>query len=241
MTIEKVTIGPHTLYCGDCRDVLPTLGKVDCVVADIPYGEVNRESSGLRNLDKGVADVDDFDLKELTSSLCIGHSVYMFCGIEQVSVIRAEMVLQGLTTRSCVWEKTNPSPMNGQYFWLSSIEHCVFGRSAKAPFNEMCASAVWRHPIERDQEHPTQKPVGLISRLIFASTTEQCVVLDPFMGSGTTGVACANLGRTFIGIERERKYFDIACRRIEEAVNAGVLFTGRIERKTEPVLFGEAK
>jgi site-specific DNA-methyltransferase (adenine-specific) len=61
------------------------------------------------------------------------------------------------------------------------------------------------------------------------------------MGSGTTGVACAYLGRSFIGIERERKYFDIACRRIDEAVNAGVLFTGRIEPVREPVLFGDGK
>ena len=222
--MTPVTIGRATLYLGDCRDILPTLGKVDAVVTDIPYGEVNRESGGLRILHKGAADVADFDLAELTRILSRGHSNYIFCGIEQVSTIRAEMVALGLTTRPCVWEKTNPSPMNGQRFWLSSLEHCVFGRAGKAPFFEMCASAVWRCPTETDQQHPTQKPVRLMARLIAASTTHECVVLDPFMGSGTTGVAAVQMGRDFIGIEREPKYFDIACKRIEQAQRQGDLF-----------------
>lgn len=214
---QPVTIGRATLYLGDCAEILPTLGRVDAVVTDIPYGEVNRASGGLRNLDKGAADVADFDLAALIASLALGHSVYVFCGIEQVSTIRAMLVARGYLTRSCVWEKTNPSPMNGEKFWLSSLEHCVFARAAKAPFFEHCASAVWRCPTENGQEHPTQKPVKLMRRLIRASTTTDCVVLDPFMGSGTTGVAAVQMGRDFIGIEREPKYFDIACKRIEDA------------------------
>ena len=222
--MREEIIGRARLILGDCRDILPTLPKVDAVVTDIPYGEVNRDSGGLRNLDKGAADVADFDIVELTRLLACGHSNYVFCGIEQVSTIRAEMVKLGLTTRSCVWEKTNPSPMNGQRFWLSSLEHCVFGRASKAPFFEMCASAVWRCPTEIEQQHPTQKPVRLMARLIAASATPECSVLDPFMGSGTTGVAAVQMGRDFIGIEREPKYFDIACRRIEDAQRQKDLF-----------------
>jgi DNA modification methylase len=222
--VEPVVIGNAELWLGDCRDILPTLGKVDAVVTDIPYGKVNRASGGLRNLDKGAADVADFDLAELIASLALGHSVYVFCGTEQVSMIRAALVAREYLTRSCVWEKTNPSPMNGEKFWLSSLEHCVFGRAAKAPFFEHCASAVWRCPTESGQEHPTQKPIKLMGRLIRASTTPVCTILDPFMGSGTTGVAAVQMGRKFIGIERERKYFDIACRRIEEAQKQSDLF-----------------
>ena len=224
--MREEIIGRARLILGDCRDVLPTLGKVDAVVTDIPYGEVNRTSGGLRNLDKSAADVADFDLAALIAALARGHSVYVFCGIEQVSTIRANLISLQYLTRSCVWEKTNPSPMNGEKFWLSSLEHCIFGRAAKAPFFEHCASSVWRCPTETGQEHPTQKPVKLMSRLIHASTTPACVILDPFMGSGTTGVAAVQMGRDFIGIEREPKYFDIACKRIEDAQRQGDMFIG---------------
>jgi DNA modification methylase len=219
LSVNRVEqIGRATLYLGDCRDILPTLPKVDAVVTDPPYGEVNRASGGLRNLDKGAADVADFDLQELAENLAkLGRSVYVWCGTEQVSEFRRALVEQGFSTRACVWEKTNPSPMNGEYLWLSSIELCVFGKDAGAPFLERCASPVWRIPVERDQVHPTQKPVTLMMRQIAASSPASGTVCDPFMGSGTTGVAAVQLGRSFIGIEREPKYFDIACKRIEDA------------------------
>lgn len=222
---EKVVIGNAELWHGDCREVLPMLiGRVDAVVTDPPYGEVNRESGGLRALDKGAADVADFDLGKLAALLCrAGSSVYVWCGTEQVSSYRAAFVDAGMSTRLCVWEKPNASPMNGQHLWLSSVELCVFGKHAGAPFFEHCASPVWRFPVQRDQVHPTQKPVALMARQIVASSAVGGRVIDPFMGSGTTGVACAELGRAFTGIERERKYFDIACERIASAQAQGTL------------------
>jgi site-specific DNA-methyltransferase (adenine-specific) len=214
----KVQIGDATLYLGDCMDILPTLDKVDAVITDPPYGEVNRKNSGLRNLDRGVADIADFDLVELALLLSKhGSSVYVWCGIEQVSQLKASMAEIGMSTRLCIWEKTNPSPMNGQHLWLSSIETCVFGKEAGATFNEHCASPVFRLPTEPKEYHPTAKPIALMERLIRASTNEGMTVIDPFMGSGTTGVAAIQMGRKFIGIEREPKYFDIACKRIEQA------------------------
>ena len=83
---------------------------------------------------------------------------------------------------------------------------------------------IWDFPIERDQKHPTQKPIRLIEHIAKISSKRSQTILDPFMGSGTTGVACANLGRKFIGIEIERKYFDIACERIAAAYAQGRLF-----------------
>jgi adenine-specific DNA-methyltransferase len=83
---------------------------------------------------------------------------------------------------------------------------------------------IWRFDIERGSVHPTQKPVSLMMHIVKVSSRAGGVVLDPFMGSGTTGVACVNLGRKFIGIEIERKYFDIACERIEAAYSQGRLF-----------------
>lgn len=101
------------------------------VLTDIPYGEVNRDSSRcIRNFDKGRADIVGFDLQELTKTLCgiTKGSIYMFCGTEQLSDIRRIMVEKKMSTRVIVWEKTNPSPMNGEFLWLSGIELCVFGK-----------------------------------------------------------------------------------------------------------------
>jgi site-specific DNA-methyltransferase (adenine-specific) len=220
---RKEVIGNATLYLGDCRDILPTLPKVDAVITDIPYGEVNRKSSGLRNLDKGAADVETCSLEEVLSLLLLGQSAYVWCGTEQVSELRAGLVAAGYSTRLGVWEKSNPSPMNGQYLWLSALECCVYGKRAGAHFAEFCKPPVWRGPTAEKDDHPTPKPVWLMERQILASVRPGGYVLDGFMGSGTTGVACMNLGRSFIGIEREPKYFDIACRRIEDAQRQGRL------------------
>jgi len=216
--MSRVEIGLATLYLGDCAEVLPTLGQVDAVVTDPPYGEVNRESGGLRSLDKGVADIVDFDERWIASKFArLANSIYIWCGSEQVSEYREVLVEAGMTTRLCIWEKTNPSPMNGQYLWLSSIETCIFARRKGAVFNEHCASPVWRIATQPKEFHPTAKPILLMEVQIKASTNDGQVVLDPFMGSGTTGVAAVQMGRKFIGIERESKYFDIACQRIETA------------------------
>lgn len=222
---------PVVVIEGDCLDVLPTLadGSVDAVVTDIPYGEVNRESGGLRNLDKGIADMVTVPLDFIVRHASrLADSVYVFCGTEQVSQLRAGFVSAEMTTRLCVWEKSDPSPMNGERFWLSSIEACIFARHSKAYFGEHCASAVWRGPIEREPQHPTQKPRWLIKRLVKASAPIDGLILDPFAGSGTTGVAAIATGRRAILIERDPRYADIARRRIAESMGRGKgsLFTG---------------
>lgn len=235
--MKPVVIGDATLYLCDCMDILPTLGKVDAVITDPPYGEVNRSSNGLRGLDKGAADIVCFDEAKL-AALCaeIGSTVYLWCGIEQVSAYRAALVACGFSTRICVWDKPNASPMNGQHLWLSSVELCVFGKKAGATFNAHCTPPVWRFPVEAKQDHPTQKPVALMAKQIAASTNERGTVLDPFMGSGTTGVAAIQLCRKFIGIEREERYFDIACKRIEQAVAQGQLFAPEQPKQIQEAL-----
>lgn len=210
-----------TIYHGDCRDVLPQLGRFDLLLTDIPYAEVNRKSGGLRNLNKGDADVATFDVQWLVGSASIAAvTSYVWCGIEQVSGIRKGFVSHGLTTRLCIWEKTNPSPMNGERLWLSSVECCVFARSGGAHFDRKCASPVWRCPVERNQVHPTQKPVSLFREIISASCPIGGLVVDTCLGSGTTLVAAKLEGRRAVGIELNEKYCEIAANRLAQ----GVLF-----------------
>ena len=207
------------LMQGDCLELMKEIpdGSVDMVLTDIPYGEVNQKSSGLRKLDRGNADTCNFDVNVAVDDFVriARGSFYVFCGTEQISLITAAFKRHKLTTRVCAWEKSNPSPMNGSRLWLSGMEFCVFARKPKATFNEHCQKALWKFPVGRSKIHPTEKPVSLMSRLIAASSNEGDTVLDPFMGSGATGVAAKNLNRSFIGIELDETYFNIAKERID--------------------------
>lgn len=207
------------LYNDDCMNILPSLAdeSISLTLTDIPYDEVNRKSGGLRNLDKSHADIITFPLDDFIDQIVrvTSGSIYIFCGSVQVSHIRARLIEHGLSVRHCIWEKTNPSPMNGQHIWLSSIENCVFAKKSGAVFNEHCKSAVWRNATERYKDHPTPKPVKLMKRLIEASSNIGDIVLDPCMGSGAVGVAAKQSGRKFIGIEMNPEYFKVTKQRIE--------------------------
>ena len=204
---------------GDCLEVMKEMedDSINLVLTDIPYGEVNRKSNGLRNLNKEDADIVNFDLENLISEFIriSRGSVYVFCGIEQVSSIRKKMVDKGLSTRLIIWSKTNPSPMNGQYIWLSSVECCVYGKKPGATFNEHCKGTVLEYPCGRSKKHPTQKPLDMFKYLIETSSNKGDIVLDPFLGSGTTAVASKELGRDYIGIELSEKYCEIARERVK--------------------------
>lgn len=192
--------------------------SIELCVTDIPYGEVNRKSNGLRNLDKHKADEVTFLLSDFLSELnrIIFGSIYIFCGTEQVSEIRKTLIEYGFSTRLIIWEKTNPSPMNGQHIWLSGVECCVYGKRKGAVYNGHCNNTVLRFPCGRNKLHPTQKPLDLIKQLIEFSSNKGGLVIDPCMGSGTTGIACKELERDFIGIELDKEYFKIASERIND-------------------------
>ena len=113
---KDINIGDCQLMFGDCLErmkEIPDRG-IDMILCDLPYGEVNRKSSGLRNLDKGIADICNINLISLCeeySRICRG-TVYIFCGIEQISILTKRLKSLGFSTRLGQWEKTNPSPMN---------------------------------------------------------------------------------------------------------------------------------
>lgn len=216
------------ITCGDCMDILPQFPDkcVDLVLTDPPYGMVNRESNGLRNLNKGVADIVEFDLNEWLDQIirvCKG-SVYIFCGHEQISDIFKKLNDNKFSTRLIIWEKTNPSPMNGEYIWLSGIEPCIYGKRAGATFNGFCENTVLRFPTEKETIHATQKPIDMFAKLIRQSSNENDLVLDCFSGSGTTAVACHNLKRRFICIEKDPGYAKASKERLEQAQRQTTMF-----------------
>ena len=212
----------NKIYNMDCLMGLKSIPDklIHLTCTDIPYGVVNRESNGLRNLDKDKADIIEFDLHTVLSEICrvTNGSIYIFCGTEQVSEIRRYLVSDGLTTRLIIWEKTNPSPMNGQYVWLSGVECCIYGKYKGATYNGYCENTVLRYSCSRNKLHPTQKPLELIKKLILQSSNEGDIVLDPFIGSGTTAIACINTNRNFIGFELDPTYYAIAEGRIKKAI-----------------------
>lgn len=206
------------LMQGNCLELMRDMpdASVDMVLCDLPYGEVTQKSGGLRLLDRGKADKCEMDLDDVASEFnrLAKGSIYAFCGTEQISKLVSAFRQKGMTVRVGAWEKTNPSPMNGTRLWVSGMEFCVFARKPSATFNEHCKKALWQAPSGRSKIHPTQKPVKLMERLILASSNPGDTVLDNCMGSGTTGVACVNTGRNFIGMELDPTYFEIARKRI---------------------------
>jgi DNA modification methylase len=208
---ESVVIGNATLYLGDCRDILPTLPKVDAVITDPPYG-IKRDG------------------KPQSTSSHGGHKGYEFLGWDSGRPERDvfELILSA-SSKHIVW--------GGNYFadllppvskWLAwdkgqRIDQADAELAWTSLGGALRIFTLNRAAIALDGAvHPTQKPVALMEWCVTQAGNPE-VTLDPFMGSGTTGVACMNLGRSFIGIEREPKYFDIACRRIEDAQRQGTL------------------
>lgn len=220
MRIES--IGLATLYLGDCREILPTLPKVDAVVTDPPYGILNLQGAGstsairksprqkgsgtLKGRLLNVSDVEwdvaptaaDFDLIRQSST----HQVIWGGNYFPLPPCRGILV----------WDKQQP--------WenFSQVELAWTNVERPAAIFRLSATRAYE-----GKEHPTEKPLALMEWCLGRLPNAQTIA-DPYMGSGTTGVACVGLGRAFIGIEMNPAYFDMACRRIENAQRQERLF-----------------
>jgi DNA modification methylase len=206
--LTPVVIGNAALYLGDCLEILPTLAKVDAVITDPPYGinEAAGKNKSRTNLavavDYGNADWDREPPSIELMALVLGAGKWqaLFGGN-----------YFGLPASSCwlVWDK-----LNGDNDF-ADCELCW----TNWPKAVRRLAWRWNGMLRQGNEprhHPTQKPLQVMSWVIDLCPKSD-TILDPFMGSGTTGVAAMNRGKSFIGIEREPAYFEIACRRIEEA------------------------
>ena len=208
------------MFNADCLDIMAKMddGSVNFTLTDIPYDAVNRDSNGLRNLDKGNADIITFDLDEFLKQVLkvTSNSICIFCGKEQFSQIYKFFADIGKgTVRPIVWEKTNPSPMNGQYIYLSGVEMGVWYKKQGAKtFNAHCKNTVFHYPNGRSKLHPTEKNHTLLEDLIKDNTNEGQTVFDPCCGSGSHCFVAKNLGRKYIGVELDKGYFDVAVKRM---------------------------
>jgi site-specific DNA-methyltransferase (adenine-specific) len=254
--MREEVIGDCRLILGDCREVLPGLGRVDAVVTDPPYSVSLPGSSGsfTRLNKKGTRSLSffagDTDWPAMTAAVVerIGMacdlgalSVYCWCGHRQFGPLTEMLEGRGYSTRFLVWRKKCPAPAPPRSGWQSGAELCLYGYKAgrhfsDGMFNNVLDADSYRFGQPGKVDHPTQKPLPTIEPLIKASTLPGQVVLDCFLGSGTTGVACANLSRSFIGIEIDPGYFDIACRRIESAYRQPRLFAEPAPRPTQETM-----
>lgn len=206
----------------DCLKIMPIFpdNAVDLTLTDIPYNAVNRKDNGLRKLNKENADILTFDLISFLNQIyrVTKGTIIIFCGKEQISTIYkffSEKQKQSKgTVRQLIWQKTNPSPMNGQYIYLSGIENGVWFKKRGAVFNAKCKNTVFKYPCGTSKFHPTEKNHDLLKELILDNSNENQMVFDPCMGSGTTGVAALKNNRNFIGIELDKSYYDVAVKRI---------------------------
>ena len=217
------TIGNATLYLGDCRDILPTLPKVDLVLTDPPYGIGADKGAAVGGTNasgryvrrpkqyEGGWDADRPTEDEFATILAAGKAAVIWGGN-----YFADLLPRG--GRWMFWDKLNsmPSYSDGEIAWTSL--NGVVVKMFKQCNNGLASLR------DGERYHPTQKPVSLMEWCINLAPKTTSTVADPFAGSGTTGVACVRMGKTFYGIEREPKYFDIMCERIENAYRQERLF-----------------
>lgn len=233
--MSVVQIGNATLYLGDCMDILPALAKVDAVITDPPYGigaDKGKKGSipfnGGKPVERAWHPENTWDKCRPPADL-----IHLAVSSAQVAVVWGGNYFADLLPamgRWLWWDKcqTMPSYGDGELAWTNLPQ--TTPKKFTWANNKIFADRIERH-------HPTQKPLELMAWCVEMATKERQTILDPFMGSGTTGVAAIQLGRKFIGIEREPKYFDIACQRIEKAVSQGQLFEPEPMKQTQEAMF----
>ena len=233
MSPRKEVIGNAELWLGDCMEILPTLGKVDAVITDPPYG-IGFPYEGYED---SIENLDDLIAGFMPWSLTNASRVVVTPGVSNV-----QRYPQADWIGAWTWETTATFGKLGYSQWQPILFYGKdlpgFGnvngviKSDRIHF----AGGAAKIDAAAGEVHTCPKPLQFVVRLLGRFTSGGESVLDPFMGSGTTGVAAIQLGRKFIGIEREPKYFDIACRRIEQAYKQRPLFDA--EPAAKPVQLG---
>ena len=190
-------IGDATLYLGDCEEILPDIGFVDAVVTDPPYPDYLVDLYGEADINF----INQFECRK-----------FIFWSAKSDFPLNYSAIHIWDKKTGCGSEYERIFEINGNKQY-KVFRYYLINSEVSAKYT----NDVWTG-------HPSQKPIKLIEKIILMFDKSINIIFDPYMGSGTTGVASINLGKKFIGIEREQKYFDIACKRIEQAERQGDLF-----------------
>lgn len=226
---RKEVIGDCTLYLGDTMQILPTLEKADLLLSDPPYKLTSGGNGDYADWQVAhdynndgsivVCDIDWPDFMPLFFAALKdpGHA-YVMCNNRHVQGMLNASTTAGFRFHNLlVWDKGSATPNR---WYMKNCEFVGFFFKGKAFYVTDCgAKQLIKCAQENYGDHPTTKPVALMEHYISQSTKPGQVVLDPFMGSGSTGAAAVKTGRKFVGIEIDPKYFDLACRRVAEAQN----------------------
>lgn len=229
----------NTIINSDCLNILKQLPDkcIDCIITDPPYIVDNHggTKSPLAKRCAKVRDIiddftKDFDFYDVSSELlrvCKYVNIIMFCSKQQVSRTMSFFEQKGFQVNLCVWDKTNPAPL-GNNKLINNLEYIVIAREYGAYFNNNLPVSKKRmsfvYPTGIKEYHPCEKPIELVSDLISLFSKENDLVLDCFSGSGTTAIACHNLNRNFICIEKDPEYAKASIKRLEKHKRQGRLF-----------------
>lgn len=211
----------------DCMQGMKDMANnsVDLTLTDIPYNACNEmnkgRSGGLRDYDKGIADVLTFDIIEFLSEVyrVTKSTIIIWCGWEQLGDFYKWLRGKDGTIRTLIWEKINPSVMNGKVIYLSGIECALWFKKRGGTFNAMCKNTIFRHPIGSGEMHPTEKNHKLLAELIADNSNEGDLVFDPCAGSGSTLLIARYGLRRIKGFELYKPFYDKALARLNEEVS----------------------
>lgn len=240
MILRSETIGPCELYLGDCREITGNLSGIDVVITDPPYGDDATHAGHLSSVTLkngepagqalGFDGISAVQMERLAKHWCAIAKRWVVFSCEWKHLSRLDDA--GVLIRFGIWRKPDGAPQfTGDRPGMGWEAVAICHRSGAKRWNGGGSHAFWSVPKAGSHGHPTEKPIGLFGKWVRDFSDPGETILDPFMGSGTTGAAAVKLGRRFIGIEQDEKWFDVACRRIEAAVNQPDLF---IEQPAKP-------
>lgn len=238
-------IEPNNIYCGDCYKLIKEIPdkSIDCIYTDIPYLMINGKnlksySKLSDSVSKKIANLNEIssgiDLSILDEFKRVMKKVNIYIWCSKLQILDILTYFKDYNFEILVWCKTNPQPaVNG--IWLPDVEYCLYFRESGVPLNQdfYVKSKYYISSINTQDkklfDHPTIKPLELVERHLKHTTQPNDIVLDPFLGSGTTAVACKALGRKYIGFELNKDYYKIAVDRLnnttQQEKRAGVIKT----------------
>lgn len=230
--MRKEIIGNAELYLGDCLAIMPMLAaenkRAAVVATDPPYG-INYVSSHRNDGPTEMLQNDDkapLEAVPMIADLIIdGGALYLATRFDVSPMWTAAIAAAGLACKTPIfWDKGNHTAGDLEGDFGAQVEIFLFAHKGRHKLRGRRQSNLWKCPRDPAGAHPTPKPASLMGRMICASSDNGDLIIDPFMGSGSTGVACASLDRKFIGIELDEKYFDLAFERIQAAQHQQRLF-----------------